>query len=436
MVNTSRAGQDHVSLDNEVIRNYAESFERHNYRTLAFLSFFVLSLSLFAFLEVWYGNYDPIVVLRLQITLVISVVLIIFVAFFWSLLAKPYFQILMIESANNERPRRHEGLLERLFLVRGNTHKRQRIALKTSFLLLFPIFLAFGFALSAILSQFNRIPLFVYYDTTPAGGFVNTLIAPNPPIGPLILVFTLFAFLFTLYFANPQRIQRQLLWLFAVPPALLLWVLFSQASRNGPRWWRDIVLGYGPANIVANELMFIGSRLALLVIVIVILYLIYHYNTKFREFYVYLTSKESHDLLENAEGLLPKRVHIGDAQSIFLDLKRSELCQQEREAAGTRSSDHLEVEIQAAGLKIDGDKRVIACETSSLSTSTWNCSFPTAGTQAINLIISVRQPPNNRNIVFAYKHDIRVDNFLSEAWKPLIAILTPILPILVSVGIR
>ena len=248
---------------------------------------------------------------------------------------------------------------------------------------------------------------------------------------------SLFVFLFVLYLTNPQRIQRKLPLFLALPPSLLYLVLFSQISRNAPGWWRDIGLGFGPSNIVINELMFISSRLALLVILTVILYLIYHYNAKFRDFYIYLASRDSHNLIKYAEGLLPKRVHIGDAQSIFLDLTRSELCTEEHGLDGPHHpSDHLEVEIQAAGLKIDGDKRVIACETSSLSTSTWNCSFPTAGTQAINLLISVIQTPNNRDIIFAYKHDIRVDNFLSESWKPLIAILTPILPILVSATLR
>jgi len=190
-------------------------------------------------------------------------------------------------------------------------------------------------------------------------------------------------------------------------------------------------------DFIVDELMFISSRLALLVILIVILYLLYHYNGKLRDFYLYLQSTDSQGLIENVEGLLPKRVHIGDAQSIFLDLTRSELCTEEHAIDGTdHPSDHLEVEIQAAGLKIDGDKRVIACETSSVSTSTWNCSFPTAGTQAINILISVIQPPSGRDIIFAYKHDVRVDNFLSESWKPLIAIFTPILPILVSATIR
>jgi hypothetical protein len=213
-------------------------------------------------------------------------------------------------------------------------------------------------------------------------------------------------------------------------------VLFSQISRNAPGWWRDIGLGFAPSNVIIDELMFISSRLALLVILTVILYLFYHYNAKFRDFYIYLASRDLRNLIKYAEGLLPKRVHIGDAQSIFLDLTRSELCTEGAIDGPPRPSDHLEVEVQAAGLKVDGDKRVIACETSLLSTSTWNCSFPTAGTQAINLLIAVRQPPNDRDIIFAYKHDVRVDNFLSESWKPLIAIFTPILPVLISLLLR
>lgn len=438
MVNDERGRQSDVSLANDVIREYAASFERHSFWTIAYLSLFILSLSLFAFLEVWYGSYDPIVVLRLQISLAISVVLIIFVAFFWSLLARPYFQIIILERADSQRQRHYASLLQRMFRVRGVKKNKLRIDLRAASLLLFPMFLALGFTLSTILSQINMLPMFVYYDMTPAGRFINPFIPPNPPIGPFILVTALFALLSVLYLVNPKRVQRHFLALFAVPPSLLFVVLFSQISRNGPRWWSDIALGFGSTNILINEAMFVSSRLALAVILTVILYLIYHYNAKFRDFYIYLTSKNEPDQIVKAEGLLPKRVHKGDAQSIFLDLTRSELCQGGGSALdiGSNHNDLLEVEIQAAGLQIDGDKRVVACETSSLSTSTWNCSFPNAGTQAINLLISLTQAPNHRDIIFAYKHDIRVDNFLSESWKPLIAILTPIFPVVISALLR
>ena len=165
MATTARGGRFDVSLSNDVIRNYSDRFERHSYSTLKSLSFFVLSLSLFAFLEVWYGSYDPIVVLRLQISLAISLVFIIFVAFFWSLLARPSFQIVVIENVSNEHPTRHTGLFERMFQIRGETEKHRRIPLKASMLLLFPTFLSLGFALSTIISEFNTFPLFVYYDT-------------------------------------------------------------------------------------------------------------------------------------------------------------------------------------------------------------------------------------------------------------------------------
>jgi hypothetical protein len=146
------------------------------------------------------------------------------------------------------------------------------------------MFLALGLTLSTILSQINMLPMFVYCDMTPAGRFINSFIPPNPPIGPFILVTALFALLSVLYIVNPQRVQRHFLALFAVPPSLLFVVFFSQISRNGHRWWSGIVLGFGSANIIINEAMFISSRLALVVILAVILYLIYHYNTKFRAF--------------------------------------------------------------------------------------------------------------------------------------------------------
>jgi hypothetical protein len=440
MANPARGERLDISLSNEVIRNYSYSFERHSYTTLGALSLFVFFLSLFVFLEVWYGNYEPIVLLRVQIALAISLVFIIFVAFFWSLLAKPHFQIVVIERSDKDQPKLHTGLFERMFRLQGEPKKPWRIPLQASMLLLFPPFLSLGLALATIIAQFDTIPLFIYYDIAyyvdGLKVFANSSVLPHAPVGPVILVVALFVFLFIRYRANPQRMQRRLLWFLALPPCLLYVVLFSQISRNAPGWWRDIALGLAPSSSVVAEGMFISSRLALLVILTVILYLLFHYNAKLRDFYIYVVSRDSRNLIDYAEALLPKRVHVGDAQSIFFDLTRSEVCAEGEIDGAHQLNNHLEIEIQAAGLSVDGDKKVTACETSALSTSTWNCSFPTAGTQAINLLISVIQPSNDRDIVFAYKHDVRVDNFISESWKPLIAIVTPILPVLISAALK
>jgi len=178
MANISQGEPSHFSLANTVIRNYAENFERHSYVLLGSLSLFVLSLSLFAFLEVWYGSYTPILVLRLQISLAISVMFVVFVGVFWSLLAKPYFQILLVENASQARQQPRQSLLERMFQARGKTIWHARTPMRPSLFLLFPAFFALGLVLSTIISQFNAFPLFIYYDTFPGGAFVNPSIPP------------------------------------------------------------------------------------------------------------------------------------------------------------------------------------------------------------------------------------------------------------------
>ena len=134
--------------------------------------------------------------------------------------------------------------------------------------------------------------------------------------------------------------------------------------------------------------------------------------------------------MDSGIALLPNRVHVGDSHNILLDLKLSENVVQgaSNVVESCAGGKYLEADLQAAGLKVDGDKRLRICATSPIPTTTWNCSFPTSGTQTINLLLSINNVPNDtRQVIFIYKHKIWIDDFLSVSWKPILALMTPIL---------
>jgi hypothetical protein len=82
---------------------------------------------------------------------------------------------------------------------------------------------------------------------------------------------------------------------------------------------------------------------------------------------------------------------------------------------------HYEIELQAAGMTIAGAERCTISEVPAICENIWSCSFPSVGTQALNLLVKEVQPARGEKgegasyqPVFSYVHPVRVEgNFLS-----------------------
>ncbi len=111
-------------------------------------------------------------------------------------------------------------------------------------------------------------------------------------------------------------------------------------------------------------------------------------------------------IIYSGEAMLPKKVYVGDSNSISINLKRTSSTSSDEKSLNTQDSrsgklielqiqrdsgleQFLEVQLLAAGLVIDGEK--IQRKSLNLPTLSynWNCYFPNSGDHLISLIIRV-----------------------------------------------
>jgi len=88
---------------------------------------------------------------------------------------------------------------------------------------------------------------------------------------------------------------------------------------------------------------------------------------------------ELNDTLLNARITMPFRINVGDSRNIAIE---------SHAASGSKNtSDYLEVELQAAGMNINGDFKQHQQLNSSKLHYLWNCNFATAGNHSINVLL-------------------------------------------------
>jgi len=110
-----------------------------------------------------------------------------------------------------------------------------------------------------------------------------------------------------------------------------------------------------------------------------------------------------------------------------------------KEKTAEELDEYVEVELQAAGLTVDGDKQVRLCETSPLPTVVWDCYFPTAGNRTINLVISRVKLRDNlrgaiKEVVFTQDYGIKVDDLLRISWQPVLLIILSIVTMIATLS--
>jgi hypothetical protein len=119
-------------------------------------------------------------------------------------------------------------------------------------------------------------------------------------------------------------------------------------------------------------------------------------------------------------GILPTEARAGSTHTLLLDVDLSP------EFENLCAGQHLEVEIQAAGIPIDGERRVQLCSSSPLPPAVWSCCFSSVGEQTINLRASVITPSGRqdetREVIFQHQHQIHVKSLVSASWLPVFTI--------------
>ena len=154
-------------------------------------------------------------------------------------------------------------------------------------------------------------------------------------------------------------------------------------------------------------------------------------------------SKETYQLIPEARSLrpyithavciLPKKARVGNTHPLLLDFDLSE---NYKSPCEDPTAKHLEVELQAAGLKVDGKRIVKLCPSSSLPLSFWSCCLSSTGEHTISLIFSVVSPrtplsQETKDVIFYLEHTIHVEGLLSATWLPILTLVLSALPIVI-----
>jgi len=159
-----------------------------------------------------------------------------------------------------------------------------------------------------------------------------------------------------------------------------------------------------------------------------------------------------HGLLGASVGVLPTKVRAGEAHSVLMDFNIAAASGGTISPAGGAPAfgadsprPHYEVELQAAGATVDGEKRCAIFDVPATLKGIWSCSFPSAGTHALHLLLHAVRPARaqtgrdafDREPIFTYMHNVRVDGRFtvsSDNAVSMIGIIVTAVSVLITLG--
>jgi hypothetical protein len=129
--------------------------------------------------------------------------------------------------------------------------------------------------------------------------------------------------------------------------------------------------------------------------------------------------------------ILPEKGRVGNTHTVLLDFDFSK---NSKSPYTDPAATHLEVQLQAAGLKVDGERTVKLYPSSSLPPSIWSCCLSSPGEQNISLTLSAVSPQNElsqetKDVIFHLEHPIHVERLLTASWQPLLTLTLSLLSI-------
>ncbi len=132
--------------------------------------------------------------------------------------------------------------------------------------------------------------------------------------------------------------------------------------------------------------------------------------------------------------LFPKKLRVKDSRTVVTALKHRRDFERKLErfweanaTHARRGKLHVEAELHAAGVKVEGDRSVKLSHSSQTAEVMWSCCFPNAGIQEIDLTLSVVNPPGAKILLFTHRQEVKVENLLMASWQPVLTVLVSIL---------
>jgi hypothetical protein len=141
--------------------------------------------------------------------------------------------------------------------------------------------------------------------------------------------------------------------------------------------------------------------------------------------------------LGQSVGVLPAKVRVGESHSVMMDFNIAAAAGDTALSAGhALAADslrpHYEIELQAAGAVVDGEKLWTLSKVPATLKAIWSCSFQKSGTQALHLLLKAVHPVHaqseldtpDRDLLFAYTHDVRVDGRFTASADNMLSIIS------------
>jgi hypothetical protein len=429
------------------IQREVEDIKKRNYVIFVWTAFSVLLITSIQFPAVWYVDMPPeIVGAYIGTFFAASVIIYAIVGYLWVNFIKPESHVHVMGSTI---ARSNLSFLTEVFDLQRRLKPYREHSRIGPQLLFFFAFISVGLALSSLITWFATSELdFALFGPVKILAFfvpLNQHFEPQHlPIGPIIIVVVLGAAALVLYHFFPKKTQSAFGWLLAIPTLLSSFLVFLQIFHNSQTWWNNLVISSVSLDValkdyaVALSLVFCLGVSILLLIVISVLVI------DLKSFYT-CVSDDSVTCIEKMVALLPQRVRVDSSHALFFSTKlssdfinRNKVVKNGAQITGSEKPvDRLEIELQADGLTFDGAKQVTIRESSEVTSTAWNCSFPKSGVQTINIVLNaVSDSGGNKRPIFIHKHKVTVDSLFTVSWLPILVAVIPILTALIGVLLK
>ena len=122
-------------------------------------------------------------------------------------------------------------------------------------------------------------------------------------------------------------------------------------------------------------------------------------------------------LVTDGVAILPRSVPVGRSYNVMIDFDLSKYVCENAATNADACCRQLELELQAAGITVDGEKRLRLCTDSPLPQGIWNCYFPSTGRNTVNIILREVKSPRNAasstpdnacEVIFVHNTDVKV----------------------------
>jgi|GEM_PF-6736673 len=425
------------------IRREVDAIKKRKYSVFLWVTFSVLLITFFEFLGMLFEPVYPPMVNTVAYSS-ISIVVFAIVAILWVNHIKPEEHVHVMAKAFSKGSR--STLLSAVFnLKEVKAHDESQVKSKkpaqnhstwVPLILFISIFISSGLVLSSIISLVSQQDwanntVTQAFEGQPRTGFVFPVIPVAFIIVAAAVGFLIYEFL---YARGNWRIPTAIAWGLAITTALSAIDVMLVLYVHQLYIWHDIIW-YASTGQAVLDYFDLVSHVVVLTATILLLAVIWQHVLDLKNFYSCIVDDRATDV-HKIVALLPKRVRLNSSHAIFfctqlagITLGRDQGAKSLAQISGSNEpAYHLDLELQATGIKFDQKKHATIRRSHGVTTKAWTCRFSSPGVQTLNIILNrVNDRDGDKLAMFFQRHVVTVDNFFTATWLPILAAFIPIL---------